>query len=157
MLESTTYPGTTREVVKPILESSGLRSGADFFLAYSPEREDPGNRDFETSRIPKIVAGDGETALALAVALYEQFVASTVPVSSLETAEAVKLTENIFRAVNIALVNELKMVFAAMDIEIFEVVDAARSKPFGYMPFYPDRSVLSHVESTRAWHQHALY
>ena len=144
VLESTTYPGTTREVVKPILESSGLKSGVDFFLAYSPEREDPGNRDFETSRIPKIVAADGETALALAVALYEQFVVSTVPVSSLETAEAVKLTENIFRAVNIALVNELKMVFAAMDVDIFEVVDAARSKPFGYMPFYPGPGLGGH-------------
>ena len=144
VLESTTYPGTTREVVKPILESSGLRSGVEFFLAYSPEREDPGNLDFETSRIPKIVAADGETALALAVSFYEQFVASTVPVSSPETAEAVKLTENIFRAVNIALVNELKMVFAAMDVDIFEVVNAARSKPFGYMPFYPGPGLGGH-------------
>ncbi len=113
---------------------NGLNDGR---LAYSPEREDPGNLDFETSRIPKIVAADGERALALAVALYNQFVVSTVPVSSPETAEAVKLTENIFRAVNIALVNELKTVFAAMDVDIFAVVDAARSKPFGYMPFYP--------------------
>jgi UDP-N-acetyl-D-glucosamine dehydrogenase len=144
VLESTTYPGTTREVVKPILENSGLRSGVDFFLAYSPEREDPGNLDFDTSRIPKIIAGDGESALALASALYRQFVVSTVPVSSPETAEAVKLTENIFRAVNIALVNELKVVFAAIGVDIFEVVDAAKTKPFGYMPFYPGPGLGGH-------------
>jgi len=144
VLESTTYPGTTRDVVKPILEKSGLQSGVDFFLAYSPEREDPGNLDFDTSRIPKIIAGDGETALALASALYQQFVVSTVPVSSPETAEAVKLTENIFRAVNIALVNELKVVFAAIGVDIFEVVDAARTKPFGYMPFYPGPGLGGH-------------
>jgi UDP-N-acetyl-D-glucosamine dehydrogenase len=144
VLESTTYPGTTREVVKPILETSGLRSGTDFFLAYSPEREDPGNLDFDTSRIPKIIAGDGETALALASALYQQFVVSIVPVSSPETAEAVKLTENIFRAVNIALVNELKVVFAAIGVDIFEVVDAAKTKPFGYMPFYPGPGLGGH-------------
>jgi UDP-N-acetyl-D-glucosamine dehydrogenase len=144
VLESTTYPGTTREVVKPILEASGLRSGADFFLAYSPEREDPGNADFVTSRIPKVVAGDGEDALRLASALYDAFVCRTVPVSSLEAAEAVKLTENIFRAVNIALVNELKVVFAAIGVDIFEVVDAAKTKPFGYMPFYPGPGLGGH-------------
>src|SRR6202007_2316486 len=103
VLESTTYPGTTREIVKPILEESGLRSGRDFLLAYSPEREDPGNVSFDTSRIPKVVAGDGAAALRLAQTFYGQFVTATVPVSSLETAESVKLTENIFRAVNIAL------------------------------------------------------
>jgi UDP-N-acetyl-D-glucosamine dehydrogenase len=144
ILESTTYPGTTREVVKPILEASGLRSGADFFLAYSPEREDPGNADFETSRIPKVVAGDGDDALRLATALYDCFVCRTVPVSSLEAAEAVKLTENIFRAVNIALVNELKVVFSALGVDIFEVVDAAKTKPFGYMPFYPGPGLGGH-------------
>jgi UDP-N-acetyl-D-glucosamine dehydrogenase len=144
ILESTTYPGTTREVVKPILEASGLRSGADFFLAYSPEREDPGNAEFETSRIPKIVAGDGDDALRLASALYGAFVCRTIPVSSLEAAEAVKLTENIFRAVNIALVNELKVVFAAIGVDIFEVVDAAKTKPFGYMPFYPGPGLGGH-------------
>jgi UDP-N-acetyl-D-glucosamine dehydrogenase len=144
ILESTTYPGTTRDVVKPILEASGLRSGIDFFLAYSPEREDPGNADFETARIPKVVAGDGQDALRLASTLYRQFVASTVPVSSLETAEAVKLTENIFRAVNIALVNELKLVFAAVNVDMFEVVDAAKTKPFGYMPFYPGPGLGGH-------------
>jgi UDP-N-acetyl-D-glucosamine dehydrogenase len=144
VLESTTYPGTTREVVKPVLEKSGLRSGQGFFLAYSPEREDPGNLEYETSRIPKIVAGDGSAALQITVSLYRQFIAKIVPVSSLETAEAVKLTENIFRSVNIALVNELKVVFAALNIDIFEVVDAAKTKPFGYMPFYPGPGLGGH-------------
>jgi UDP-N-acetyl-D-glucosamine dehydrogenase len=144
VLESTTYPGTTRDVMKPILESSGLRSGIDFFLAYSPEREDPGNADFDTARIPKVVAGDGEGALAAAKALYDRLVSHTVPVSSLETAESVKLTENIFRAVNIALVNELKVVFNAMDVDIFEVIEAAKTKPFGYMPFYPGPGLGGH-------------
>lgn len=144
ILESTTFPGTTREIVKIILEVSSLRSGVDFYLAYSPEREDPGNIDFETSRIPKVVAGDGNDALMLAQALYEQIVVRTVPVSSLDTAEAVKLTENIFRAVNIALVNELKIVFDAMGIDVFEVIEAAKTKPFGYMPFYPGPGLGGH-------------
>jgi UDP-N-acetyl-D-glucosamine dehydrogenase len=144
ILESTTYPGTTRDLVTPILESSGLCAGTDFYIAYSPEREDPGNPDFDTSRIPKVVAGDGPDALRLAAALYDGFVCRTVPVSSLETAEAVKLTENIFRAVNIALVNELKMVYAAIGVDIFEVIDAAKTKPFGYMPFYPGPGLGGH-------------
>jgi UDP-N-acetyl-D-glucosamine dehydrogenase len=144
VLESTSFPGTTLEVVKTILETSTLRSGVDFFLGYSPEREDPGNIDFETSIIPKVVAGDGEVALALTKALYEQIVICTVPVSSLDTAEAVKLTENIFRAVNIALVNQLKIVFHAMKIDIFEVIEAAKTKPFGYMPFYPGPGLGGH-------------
>jgi UDP-N-acetyl-D-glucosamine dehydrogenase len=144
VLESTTYPGTTRDIVKPILETYGLRSGVDFYLAYSPEREDPGNPDFETARIPKVVAGDGEDALQLVAALYDGFVCRTVPVSSLETAEAVKLTENIFRAVNIALVNELKVVYAAIGVDMFEVIDAAKTKPFGYMPFYPGPGLGGH-------------
>ncbi len=144
VLESTTYPGTTRDVVKPLLEESGLRSGTDFFLAYSPEREDPGNSEFQTGRIPKVVAGDGEDAVRLARALYDAFVCRTVAVSSLETAEAVKLTENIFRAVNIALVNELKIVYAAIGIDMFEVVNAAKTKPFGYMPFYPGPGLGGH-------------
>lgn len=144
VIESTTYPGTTSEVVRPILEATGLRSGVDFFLAYSPEREDPGNRAFDTARIPKVVAGDGAVARELACKLYEKVVARVVPVSSTETAEAVKLTENIFRAVNIALVNELKVVFAAMGIDIFEVIDAAKTKPFGYMPFYPGPGLGGH-------------
>jgi UDP-N-acetyl-D-glucosamine dehydrogenase len=144
VLESTSYPGTTRDVMRPILERSGLRSGRDFFLAYSPEREDPGNSTFLTRQIPKVVGADGPEALTLAQALYEQLVASTVPVSSLETAEAVKLTENIFRAVNIALVNELKVVFEAMGIDIWEVIEAAKTKPFGYMPFYPGPGLGGH-------------
>ena len=144
VLESTTYPGTTVEVLKPILENSGLCSGADFFLAYSPEREDPGNIDFETSQIPKVVAGDGPEALALACALYDRIVVRTVPVSSPDTAEAVKITENVFRAVNIALVNELKLVYAAMGVDIFEVIEAAKTKPFGFMPFYPGPGLGGH-------------
>jgi UDP-N-acetyl-D-glucosamine dehydrogenase len=144
VLESTTYPGTTDEVLKPIFEATGLRSGKDFFLAYSPEREDPGNATFGTSTIPKVVGGDGPEALALANALYRQLVVETVPVSTAATAEAVKLTENIFRAVNIALVNELKVVYAAMGIDIWEVVDAAKTKPFGFMPFYPGPGLGGH-------------
>jgi UDP-N-acetyl-D-glucosamine dehydrogenase len=144
VLESTTYPGTTRDIVRPILEANGLRSGRDFLLGYSPEREDPGNKSYETSCIPKVVAGDGAAALRLTQALYDQFISITVPVSSMETAEAVKLTENIFRAVNIALVNELKIVLTALGVDIFEVVDAAKTKPFGYMPFYPGPGLGGH-------------
>lgn len=144
VLESTTYPGTTDDVVRPILERTGLKCGTDFFLGFSPEREDPGNRDFETSSIPKIVAGDGPEASALMTAFYSAVVKTVVPVSSTATAEAVKLTENIFRAVNIALVNELKVVYEAMGIDIWEVVDAAKTKPFGYMPFYPGPGLGGH-------------
>jgi UDP-N-acetyl-D-glucosamine dehydrogenase len=144
VLESTTYPGTTSEVIRPILEAGGLKSGDDFFLAYSPEREDPGNESHSTAKIPKVVGGDGPVALELAEALYSKVVAGTVPVSSLETAEAVKLTENIFRSVNIALVNELKLIYDKMGIDIWEVIDAAKSKPFGYMPFYPGPGLGGH-------------
>ncbi|QDI82178.1 nucleotide sugar dehydrogenase [Methylorubrum populi] len=144
VLESTTWPGTTVEVVKPILEKSGLICGVDFFLAFSPEREDPGNIEFSTSKIPKIVGGDGETALLVANAMYSSFVSETVPVSSTQAAEAVKLTENIFRAVNIALVNELKIVFDAMNIDVWEVIEAAKTKPFGFMPFYPGPGLGGH-------------
>jgi UDP-N-acetyl-D-glucosamine dehydrogenase len=144
VLESTTYPGTTGYVVKPILEASGLRSGRDFFLAFSPEREDPGNPIASTATIPKVVGADDPDALALADALYGQLVATTVPVSSAATAEAVKITENVFRAVNIALVNELKVVYAAMGIDIWEVIDAAKTKPFGFMPFYPGPGLGGH-------------
>ncbi|WP_407664001.1 nucleotide sugar dehydrogenase [Microvirga alba] len=144
VLESTTYPGTTDEVIRPIFEATGLKSGQDFFLAFSPEREDPGNPDFGTSTIPKVVGGDGEAALALADMLYSQLIVKTVPVSSAATAEAVKLTENIFRAVNIALVNELKVVYAAMGIDVWEVIDAAKTKPFGFMPFYPGPGLGGH-------------
>jgi UDP-N-acetyl-D-glucosamine dehydrogenase len=144
VLESTSYPGTVAEVIRPILEAGGLHSGRDFFLAYSPEREDPGNAEFGTAAIPKVVGGDGPEAQRLALALYGGVVVRTVPVSSVETAEAVKLTENIFRAVNIALVNELKLVFDAMGIDVWEVIEAAKTKPFGYMPFYPGPGLGGH-------------
>lgn len=144
VLESTTYPGTCTEVMRPILEAGGLKSGTDFFLAYSPEREDPGNPQYGTASIPKVVGGDGADALRLADALYSQVVVRTVPVSSTEAAEAVKLTENIFRSVNIALVNELKVIYSAMGVDIWEVIEAARSKPFGFMPFYPGPGLGGH-------------
>jgi UDP-N-acetyl-D-glucosamine dehydrogenase len=144
VLESTTYPGTTTEVVRPILEASGLTSGLDFFLAYSPEREDPGNVNFSTAGIPKIVGGDGPEATRLATALYSSWTSKVVPVSTPETAEAAKLTENVFRAVNIALVNELKLIYGAMGIDIWEVIEAAKTKPFGYMPFYPGPGLGGH-------------
>jgi UDP-N-acetyl-D-glucosamine dehydrogenase len=143
-LESTTYPGTTDEVLKPIFEATGLKSGEDFYLAFSPEREDPGNRDYGTTAIPKVVGADGTDALAIANALYSRLVVKTVPVSSAATAEAVKLTENIFRSVNIALVNELKVIYGAMGIDIWEVIDAAKTKPFGFMPFYPGPGLGGH-------------
>ena len=144
MLESTTYPGTTTEIVRPILESTGLKSGRDFFLAFSPEREDPGNVRFQTSTIPKIVGGDGAVARDLACAFYAAIVDRVVAVSSTETAEAVKITENVFRAVNIALVNELKIIYSKMNINVFEVIEAAKSKPFGYMAFYPGPGLGGH-------------
>ena len=130
--------------MRPILESTGLKSGQDFFLAFSPEREDPGNGQFSTSRIPKVVGGDGATALELAREFYATFVDCVVPVSSTATAEAVKITENVFRAVNIALVNELKIIFSKMDIDVFEVINAAKTKPFGFMPFYPGPGLGGH-------------
>lgn len=144
VLESTTWPGTTDEVLKPILASGGLRSGEDFYLAFSPEREDPGNLNYGAATIPKVVGGDGEAALKLAATLYGQVIGQVVPVSSTATAEAVKLTENIFRAVNIALANELKLVYDRMGIDVWEVVDAAKTKPFGYMPFYPGPGLGGH-------------
>lgn len=144
VLESTTYPGTTVEICKPILEAGGLLSGRDFYLAFSPEREDPGNIDFSTSKIPKVIGGDGPVARDLADTLYAGFVPRTVLVSSAATAEAVKITENVFRAVNIALVNELKVIYSAMGIDIWEVIDAAKTKPFGFMPFYPGPGLGGH-------------
>jgi UDP-N-acetyl-D-glucosamine dehydrogenase len=144
ILESTSYPGTTRDIIKPILQQSKLESGKDFFIAFSPEREDPGNIEFSTSEIPKVVGGDGEDALKLADALYSSFVRQTVLVSSLETAEAVKITENIFRSVNIALVNELKVIYTAMGIDVWEVIEAAKTKPFGFMAFYPGPGLGGH-------------
>jgi UDP-N-acetyl-D-glucosamine dehydrogenase len=144
VLESSTYPGTTVDVLKPILERNGMKSGRDFFLAYSPEREDPGNPQFSTHSIPKVVGGEGPDALKLSIALYDAIVVRTVPVTSTQTAEAVKLTENIFRAVNIALMNELKLVYTAMGIDIWEVIEAAKTKPFGFMPFYPGPGLGGH-------------
>lgn len=145
VLESTTYPGTTHDLVRPILEeATGLKSGVDFFLAFSPEREDPGNAVYHTATIPKVIGGDGAEALKLAQTMYDQFLTKTVAVSSAATAEAVKLTENIFRSVNIALVNELKVIYDAMGIDIWEVIEAAKTKPFGYMPFYPGPGLGGH-------------
>ena len=144
ILESTTYPGTSNELMKPLLESTGLTAGEDFFMGYSPEREDPGNAQFSTIKIPKVVGGLDAQSLALTKAVYDSFGIDTVPVSSLETAEAIKLTENIFRSVNIALVNELKVVFDAMGIDVWEVIEAAKTKPFGYMPFYPGPGLGGH-------------
>ena len=144
ILESTTYPGTTKEIIKPILEESGLVAGKDFFLAYSPEREDPGNKDFSVSKIPKVIGGLTDKCLSVADTLYSQIISETVKVSSPETAEATKLMENIFRAVNIAMVNELKLVFERMNINIWEVIEAANSKPFGFMPFYPGPGMGGH-------------
>ena len=137
VLESTTYPGTTEEEMLPLLEVSGLRVGEDFFLAYSPERENPGDKVYTTSKIPKIVGGVTAGCKRVCKALYDQVVVKTIPVSSPKVAEATKLLENIFRSVNIAMVNEMKMIFDRMGIDIWEVVEAASSKPFGFMPFYP--------------------
>ncbi len=144
VLQSTTYPGTTEEVLRPLLEESGLVCGRDFFLAYSPEREDPGNRSFGLSNTPKIVGGVDADSLALAQALYENLVDVLVPVASARVAEAAKILENMYRAVNIAMVNELKMLFDRMDLDIWEVIEAARTKPFGYQAFYPGPGLGGH-------------
>lgn len=144
VLESTTYPGTTQDILVPILETSGLKAGEDFFMASSPEREDPGNKSFNTSTIPKIVGGDGEMASILAQQFYGGVVDRVVPVSSTRAAEAVKITENIFRAVNIGLVNELKTIYDAMGLDIWEIIDGAATKPFGFMPFYPGPGLGGH-------------
>jgi UDP-N-acetyl-D-glucosamine dehydrogenase len=143
VLESTTYPGTTAEIVLPILERSGLKLGRDFYLAFSPEREDPGS-GIETRSIPKIVGGIDERSGALATKLYGLGFDTVHRVRDAKTAEAVKITENVFRAVNIALVNELKLAYGAMGIDIWEVIDAAKTKPFGYMPFYPGPGLGGH-------------
>jgi UDP-N-acetyl-D-glucosamine dehydrogenase len=144
VLESTTYPGTTREELLSRFEKSGLACGRDFFLAFSPEREDPGNERFSTKMIPKVVGGIDEPSLRAATALYSSVVTTVVPVSSVEVAESSKLLENIFRAVNIALVNELKIVFDRMGIDIWQVIDASKTKPFGFMPFYPGPGLGGH-------------
>ncbi|MDO8785534.1 MAG: nucleotide sugar dehydrogenase [Syntrophales bacterium] len=144
ILESTTYPGTTDEDMRRILEKSGLKAGQDFYLAFSPEREDPNNKDFSTSTIPKVVGGYSPQCLTVAKALYDTIVLKTVPVSSTKTAEATKLLENIYRAVNIAMVNELKILFDKMGIDIWEVIEAAKTKPFGFQPFYPGPGLGGH-------------
>ena len=137
VLESSVWPGATTTLVQPILEAGGLRAGGDFFLAFSPEREDPGNDKFDTHSIPKVVGADDPLSLQLVEDFYRAIVTSAVPVSSAATAEAVKLVENSFRTVNIALVNELKTALEAMDVDVWEVIEAAATKPFGFMPFYP--------------------
>ena len=144
VLESTTYPTTTRDVVVPILERGGLQTGEDFFVAYSPEREDPGNPDFTAAGIPKVVGAVNQDSLACASELYKSAVAGVIPVSNCEVAEAAKVLENIYRAVNIALVNELKVLFDSMDIDIWEVINAAKTKPFGFQAFYPGPGLGGH-------------
>jgi UDP-N-acetyl-D-glucosamine dehydrogenase len=144
VLESTTYPGTTEEVMIPILEQGGLKADKDFFVAFSPEREDPNRVDFSTQTIPKVVGATSAAGLEVAKTLYGQVIVRMVPVSSPRVAEATKLVENIFRSVNIALVNELKVSFMRMGIDVWEVIDAASTKPFGFMPFYPGPGLGGH-------------
>jgi UDP-N-acetyl-D-glucosamine dehydrogenase len=144
VLESTTYPGTTDEVVQPLLEATGLKAGEDFFVAFSPERVDPGNPTFQTHNVPKVVGGYTATCSELAAALYGSAIETIVPVSSTRVAEMVKLLENTFRAVNIGLVNELALMCDRMNIDVWEVVEAARTKPFGFMAFYPGPGLGGH-------------
>jgi len=144
VLESTTYPGTTEEVVRPILERSGLLVGEDFFLAYSPEREDPANPHSDLRRIPKVVGGATPACLQVACAFYRQVVGQVIEVSSTRVAEATKLLENIYRSVNIAMVNELKLILDRLGIDIWEVIGAAATKPFGFQPFYPGPGLGGH-------------
>jgi len=144
ILESTTYPGTSRELIKPILERSGLVAEKDFFLAYSPEREDPGRTDFTTGTTPKVVGGLGPRSTKLAAALYAGAIDQVVPVSSCDAAEACKILENVYRCVNIALINEMKVLFDRMGLDIWEVVSAAATKPFGFQPFYPGPGLGGH-------------
>lgn len=144
VLESSTWPGTTMEVMKPILETSGLKYAEDFFLAFSPEREDPNNPNFTTKTIPKVVGANDDVSRAAAKALYDAVIVQTVPVSSSQAAEATKLLENIFRSINIALANEMKMILEPMGIDVWEVIHAASTKPFGFMPFYPGPGLGGH-------------
>ena len=144
ILESTTYPGTTEEEIVPVIQNAGFKVGENFFVGYSPEREDPGNPKFSTQTIPKVVSGYSEKCLELTNALYGQIIEKTVPVSSLRVAEMTKILENIHRAVNIGLVNELKMVTDKMDIDIYEVISAAATKPFGFTPYYPGPGLGGH-------------
>ena len=143
-LESTTYPGTTRELMKPILEKSGLKAGIDFHLVYSPEREDPGNKNFSTRTIPKVLGGLTKKCRDIAQIVYELAIDTVIPVSSVEAAEATKILENVYRCINIAMVNELKMVFDRMSIDVWEVIRAAATKPFGFSPFYPGPGLGGH-------------
>jgi UDP-N-acetyl-D-glucosamine dehydrogenase len=166
VLESTTYPGTTEEMMLPRLQTGRLKVGEDFFLAFSPEREDPGNRQFNSGNIPKVVGGVTPACLEVAAALYDS-ITQSVPVSSTRAAELTKLLENTYRSVNIALVNELKVLAHKMDIDLFEVINAAATKPFGYTPFYPGpglggalhsyRSFLSGLEGPRIRFFRAIY
>ena len=144
VLESTTWPGTVEEFVRPRLEAGGLRAGRDFFLAFSPERIDPGNREWTTRSIPRVVGGVDDASTKLAAALYEQIVETVVPVSSTRVAETVKLLENTFRAVNIGLVNEFALMCRSLGVDVWEVIDAAGTKPFGFMPFHPGPGVGGH-------------
>jgi len=144
VLESTTYPGTTREVMKPILEKSGLKAGKDFYLAFSPEREDPGNKSFRTATIPKVVGGYNKKSLQIALEIYKYAIDKTVPVSSCDVAESAKILENTYRCVNIAMVNELKRLFDRMGIDVWEVIEAAGTKPFGFQKFYPGPGLGGH-------------
>jgi UDP-N-acetyl-D-glucosamine dehydrogenase len=144
ILESTTYPGTTDEVVQPALEAKGLKAGEDFYLAFSPERVDPGNPHFQTKNIPKVVGGNNEASAKAAVAFYSQVIDTVIPVTSTRVAEMVKLLENTFRAVNIGMVNELALMCHRMNIDVWEVIDAAKTKPFGFMPFYPGPGLGGH-------------
>ncbi len=144
VLESSTYPGTTEELLKPILEKSGLKGDEDFWVAFSPEREDPNNPKFNTKTIPKVIGANTEIGRKLTQALYDKVIVETIPVSSSQAAEATKLLENIFRSVNIALVNEMKMILDKMGIDVWEVINAAKTKPFGYMPFYPGPGLGGH-------------
>jgi UDP-N-acetyl-D-glucosamine dehydrogenase len=137
VLESTTYPGTTDDVMRPVLEKTGLKAGKDFYLAFSPEREDPGNKNFSTKTIPKVVGGINKESTEVAAALYGEVMQKVVVVSSEKVAEATKMLENTFRAVNIALINELKMLFDKVGVSIWDIIEASKTKPFGYMPFYP--------------------
>jgi UDP-N-acetyl-D-glucosamine dehydrogenase len=144
VLESTTYPGTTREVCQPLFDATGLKLEKDYFLAFSPEREDPGRTDVTTRDIPKVVGGMGPESSRLAAAAYSQAFSRVVPVSSCEVAEACKIVENVYRCINIALVNELKVLFDKMGIDVWEVIEAAKTKPFGYQPFYPGPGLGGH-------------
>ena len=144
VLESTTYPGTTKDVLLPILEKSGLKAGEDFFLAYSPEREDPGNPNFTAGTIPKVVGGLEPNSLKLAALFYEKAITKVIPVNSCEVAEACKILENTYRSVNIAMVNELKVLFQKIGIDVWEVIEAAKTKPFGFQAFYPGPGLGGH-------------